>query len=283
MDRIGQIVGILMVAVALFFLVARSHEGPHVRIVFLDIGQGDGIYIQTPGGRQMIIDGGADDQVVRELGSVMPWFDRHIDWMVASHPDRDHIGGLRHVLDHYSVTHALDTGFSISDKEDYAYVRGVESSGTNRVIAERGQRIVLDAHHDVFVDVLYPNHDLSSVDDINDHSIIMVLRYGGVSLLLSGDASVLPEAYLVDHDLDNIDVDILKLGHHGSDTSSSEAFLSATSPKLAIIQSGANNHFGHPHGSVIARLDSMGIPWECTCMRGRIELRATPDGFWIHK
>lgn len=237
-------------------------------MVFLDVGQGDAVFIETPSHRQILVDAGVGAGILAELGRVMyPW-DRTIDMVIATHPDNDHIGGIPDVLDHYRVARMIDNGFGPEGKhitEIYHEKIGYESDVEHQ-ISQVPQR--LDLGDGVILTFLHTIID--DIADSNERSLLMRLEYGEASFLLTGDAGTSIENYLIEEQYEYLDVDVLKLGHHGSNTSTSDVFLQATTPNIAVISAGRNNSYGHPHEAVLRRLDKYDIESVCTCEEGRI-------------
>lgn len=264
----------IVVAVGYWHTAHRAHD---LTVAFLDVGQGDAIYIETPGGAQMLIDGGNGTAVLRGLGTVMPFFDRSIDVVVATHPDEDHIGGLPDVFERYHVGAYLDPGVNDHSTTYEAILRAVNEAHIPYTIARRGMRIALG--DGVFLDILFPDRDLSHADT-NTASIVARLTYGSTSFLLTGDSPQMIEEYVVAFDGSVLKSDVLKLGHHGSRTSSSEIFLRTVQPSLAIISAGKDNRYGHPHKEVLDRLAALRIPSLSTIQEGSIILESDGHKIW---
>lgn len=240
-----------------------------LKVSFLDIGQGDSIFITTPNGTQVLIDGGAGSKVLEELGRVMPFWDRSIDMIVATHPDSDHVGGLIEVLNTYEVESILepDSGEVRADEKGGAALafevaqRAEQEKGAKALIARRGQVYVLDEGDEnpgdeVTLSILWPDRELNAEVESNSISIVARLDYGETSFLLTGDAPAAVETYLLglEDGQSWLEADVLKVGHHGSKTSTSKAFVQAVSPQYAVIQVGESNSYGHPHAEVIENL-----------------------------
>lgn len=236
-------------------------------VVFLDVGQGDAIFIQSPSGRQMLIDSGRDSGVLRQLGEVMSFSDRDVDYVVATHPDADHIGGLAVVLDRFSVGNAIRTE-NESDTGVWETVeRKIEEEGAVVHYARRGQRY--DLGSDVYVEILFPDIDASELES-NTSSIVARLVYGDTAFMLTGDSPKSIEEYLVLVEGENLESDVLKVGHHGSRTSTSELFLAEVDPEYAVISAGADNSYGHPHLEVTDALFNFGVTTLSTAENGNI-------------
>ena len=229
----------------------RLHQ-EELHIWFFDIGQGDAIFLETPHGQQILVDGGPDQAVLSKLASVMlPW-DRSIDAVFISHPDADHISGLVFVLKQYDVQSVYETGVRGGTPVIVDLVKQLEHEHTQQIQVQQGQTFVFDG---VTIDILWPTTQVvQEATERNNTSIVMRVRYGQTVLLLTGDAEAEAERQFVDQ---VGDIDVLKLGHHGSKTSSSREFLRATDPEIAIISAGVDNPYGHPHPIILSRLVEM--------------------------
>jgi len=236
----------LILLVALVWWQVFNAQPTLLKVVFLDIGQGDSIYIEAPNGNQVLIDGGPGRQVLRALSSVMPWYDRSLDVVIATHPDADHIGGLPSVLERYQVAAVMDNGQPSNTGTYRAWQAAVAAEvkdGAQYLRARRGERFNLGAG--ISLDILYP-YDTPTGKDTNDGSIVARLTYGSQAFILTGDATIkVEQQLLIAKTL--LSAQVLKAGHHGSKTSSSPAFIKAVSPIYAIISAGKNNRYGHPH------------------------------------
>jgi len=241
---------------------------PKLEVSFLNVGQGDAIFIEGPTGIQMLIDGGRDRSVLRELGKRMGPLDRSLNVVVQTHPDADHIGGLDDVFRAYQVRAYMSPGIPNTTAETAA----LEDAVVNEVIlhpitARRGMRINLGGG--AYADILYPDRDVSGIET-NAGSIIMRVVYGGTEFFLSGDAPESVENWLVRLDPDALESDVLKAGHHGSRTSTGEALLAATDPEVVIISAGKDNQYGHPHQEVVSRIEASGAVMLSTAQEGTI-------------
>lgn len=241
--------------IAWFFVL--SPRPKYLLVSFLNVGQGDAVFIESPTGTQVLIDGGRDRSVLRELGKKMNPLDRSIDMVIATHPDSDHIGGLPHVLSHYRVSHYLSTtatGSTETARMLEAYKE--KERGLKEHIALRGERIMLGGGASLLV--LFPDRDVATVES-NTGSIVVLLEYGSTSVLLSGDSPISIEEWLVTLDGEKLQSEVLKAGHHGSRTSTSEAWLSAVAPTYVVISAGEHNSYGHPHQEVLDALSTAGV------------------------
>jgi competence protein ComEC len=244
-------------------------------ISMLDIGQGDSFLIQSKEGTRMLIDGGPDETVLSELADALPPGDRRIDVVIATHPDLDHIGGLPLVLMRYSVGLFLTTQ-ATSDSEAFkTLMHTLDERNIPAYYARYGMKIVLDP--DTSFSILFPDRD-TTWWETNTASVVGRLNIGDKSALFTGDSPSSIESFLVAVMPNDIDVDVVKLGHHGSKTSSSEQFLKATSPTLALISAGVNNRYGHPAKEVVERLSALHIPYVSTQDTGRYTIEINDEG-----
>jgi len=271
------IIATLVTANFFIWYAVSASERDTLRVAFLDVGQGDAIFIESPTGVQVLIDGGPDNQILSELGSVMPFFDRSIDMLIISNPDKDHFAGFVDVLKRYSVQNILEPG-TVTDTEIYKIFKDAAAEeGAESILARRG--MVIDLGGGVNLQILFPDRDVSGLST-NDGSIIAKLVYGDTSFMFPGDTTKNIEEYIARLDGEHLDVDILKLAHHGSKTSSSEVFLAATTPKYGIISAGKNNRYGHPHQEVIGRLSASEIKILGTYEEGTIIFESDGERLW---
>jgi competence protein ComEC len=260
---------ILTLSIWLFIGIYKNHNN-YLKVVFLDVGQGDSIYIEAPNGKQILIDGGPDAKLLSSLAKVMPFSDRSIDMIVATHPDMDHIGGFPLLIDTYEVSSIIENG-GTSDSKIYSSLENkIIKNNIKKYIAKRGMHIILDDKRNIYFDIIFPDRDVTKLDS-NDASIVGKLVYGKNSFMFTGDATTYTENLIGWNENDNIlKSDILKLGHHGSRTSSGLSWLKIVNPKIAIISAGKNNRYGHPHKELLDRLSFLHIPFLSTAEVGNI-------------
>ncbi len=235
----------------------QAQEGL-LRLFVFDVGQGDAIFIAAPGGGQVLIDGGPDSTVLTRLGEVMPFWDRSIDAVILTHPHADHLDGLIAVLERYGVGVVVESGVEHSIAEYEVWRRKIRELGIPRIVAVRGGIMRLGGG--ARLDVLLPDrpYDARRVRNIHEAAIVLKLSFASTTALLMADAELSRERELLASGI-NIHADLLKVGHHGSKTSTSEVFLRAVRPRLAAISVGAKNRYGHPAGEVLDRLQAAGV------------------------
>ena len=232
----------------------------NLKVTFFDVGQGDAIFIETPQGQQILIDGGPDNSVVEKLDKTLPFWDKSLDLVVLTHADADHITGLVPVLEDYKIDSVLWTGVEKNTNIFTAWKDALLNENSYVAYAEALQKIFWSQNKDQeYIEILYPNRAaIENVKAVNDTSIIARLVFGEHSFLFTGDISDSVERELVRSNAD-IDADILKIPHHGSKSSNSSVFLSAVTPELGIIQVGAKNRYGHPTKEALDRLASIPV------------------------
>ncbi|MBI2100361.1 MAG: MBL fold metallo-hydrolase [Candidatus Vogelbacteria bacterium] len=240
-----------------YVAVAENRRGL-LKIAVLDIGQGDAIFIEAPNGNQVLIDGGPGEKILNRLTEQMPFYDRSIDLLILTHPHVDHLDGLLAVLKRYQI------GAVIESEVEYplaAYVewrRLLKEQGVKVILARAGETVRLDNH--INLEILAPIENFISASPTNVHDSMVVSRltYASTTALLTGDMEMGLERELMASGV-NLKSDLLKVGHHGSKTSTTEAFLRAVAPQFAVISVGAHNRYGHPAQATIDTLTAAGV------------------------
>lgn len=260
--------------------VAGSQLTNNLQIHFFDVGQGDAVFIQTPDGVEVLIDGGANNAVLRELAQRMSFFDREIDMVIGTHPDTDHVGGLIDVLERYTVETILTTENEGESDTAKTYAQAVIDEGAEIVYARRGQ--IFDLGASTTLEVLFPEVSPEQMQS-NASSIIVRLVYGETEVLLTGDSPKRIEEYLVLAEGENLQSDLLKIGHHGSRTSTSELFLAEVDPEYGVISVAKDSRYGHPHVEVTDLLFNYGVETYSTAEEGSITFESDGTNVWLQK
>jgi len=270
------------------------HRNAGLNVALLDVGQGESIFIQTPSGRAILIDGGT--LAGTEHGKVgdsviIPYLQsqgvKRLDAILLTHADSDHCNALDEVMNEVPVGLFLDgsgtrqpsgeiSEVSVAETDYWALRKDVTTHHVPRKLAHAGQTLQLG--DGVILQILAPMRPALAGD--NNHSMVAKLIYGDTSILLTGDMEAEEEMQLV-HRGANLHCTILKIGHHGSATSSTEAFLQAAHPTAAIISCGRYNPFGHPATPILERLKKMHIPWFRTDLQGTIQIHSDGKKCWI--
>ena len=248
----------------------RSKKAMDVK--FLDVGQGDAILIEYPNGKNALIDAGRSDSVIN--AALKAENITKIDTFIATHPDADHIGGAAYVIKNYGVSKVIDSGQNHTTQTYLDYLATIKASGAEFHVAKIGDNVTNDSN--VSAKVLFVDSDAS---DLNDGSIVIMLSYGMTDFLLTGDAGLEVEDYLMKNS--NLDAEILKVSHHGSDTSTSGDFIEAVSPQDAILSYG-DNSYGHPNSGVVQDLLNYDAYIYSTHEQGTIEVNTVGNSYTIN-
>ncbi|MES2006607.1 MAG: ComEC/Rec2 family competence protein [Patescibacteria group bacterium] len=270
----GLYICFFLLALAMLFIwlhvFAKTRVG-ELKVAILDIGQGDSIYIQSPTGVEVLIDGGPDASVLRELPKVMAYGDRTIDAVIATHQDADHIGGLVDLIPRYEIKNFIEPGIPKSTATALKMEQEVDVAGIPRAQAYRG--MWLDLGGGARLDILFPDFDVKTLseDKGNDGCVMAHLVYKNTSALFTCDAPQEVEDHLIAISTStDLKSDVLKVGHHGSKYSSSNEWLDAVAPEFAAISVGAHNRYGHPTQETLGRLAAHNIPTYRTDEAGTI-------------
>ncbi len=235
-----------------------------IKISFLDVGQGDCTVIQHKN-KIVLIDGGGSSNSEYEIGknivipSLLDKKIKKINYIIVSHFDTDHVGGLLELMEELRVDNVIISK-QVQENENYKrFIEIVNRKNIEIIIVEKGNKVQIDEK--LFFEILWPN-SLEILDDnvLNNNSIVCKLNYNDFSMLFTGDIEELAEKSIIEtykKDLKRIEATVLKVAHHGSKTSSSEEFLKAVKPKITLIGVGKNNKFGHPNEEVLSRIEKI--------------------------
>jgi len=252
--KTGYLIGGIVSGIILLFSFIWTQPDGKLHITFCDVGQGDAAYVRFPDGRDMVVDGGPNDKILGCLGKHMPFWDRKIDIVLLSHPQKDHMQGLISVLDRYDVEYFVRSDVT---NETEGYTRLMDIVGKKKIpqkFLSQGQTISVD---ETDLSFLWPNSDVlgASTSDVNDYSLVFALRYGSFDVLFTGDADTRVEKNYIDSQLADSTIEVLKVPHHGSKTGMTQAFVDWVKPSLAVISVGKNN-YGHPTKEIMDMLQN---------------------------
>ncbi len=274
-ERIYTSIFVLVFVVLGAFLLFKFLHVSHIKIVFLDVGQGNSSYIKTTNGFEIIIDTGESRKTLRNLAQHRFVWDRTVNLLLATHPDRDHIGVMPDLLRRYT----FDNFGSTNKETDLGVFRALQDQlkkqGTEKYIFTAGDILVLD--EDTQIEFFWPTE---SVDDLSDNnsSLVFKFSYQDFDVLFTGDIESEIEKTLVSVYGDQLASEVLVVAHHGSKSSSDESFIGTVSPHYAVVSAGADNRYGHPHASVLERFENFDIPVLRTDQLGNIEFKVYEDG-----
>jgi competence protein ComEC len=276
-------IGALLSWTTLGHAFTRLSDCRCLTVHFLDVGQGDAVALRTPAGRWVLVDGGPRSAGGGDAGRrvVVPFLRRagavRVAAVVATHAHADHVGGLPAVLSALPVDLVLEPGEPLGEAPYLEFLAASEASGARWRAARAGDRLDLDG---VRFTVLSPDSAWAAVTtDPNEESVVLLVEYGHVRLLLTGDAGLPVELRLAGR---IGDLDVLKVGHHGSRSATSEAWLDEARPEIAVISVGARNTYRHPAPEVVARLAAHGVHVHRTDREGTITLESDGQRVWTH-
>lgn len=255
------------ISIGLLFLVILQLIGIRqgLKVSVLDVGQGDAILIQTPDYHNVLVDAGPDSVVVERLGEQLGFFDKTIDIFILTHPHRDHYGGILDVMQKYEIKKVLLTGVASGNPMYTAFLDTARVQGVELVFIQNHQDLQISPN--VYLDILYPFQSRSLVgqDVRNKNNTSIVARLvrqtesGWEPLaMLTGDAETEEEWEILLAGQD-VGSDVLKVGHHGSKTATSDVFLAAVNSSTAVVSAGEGNKFEHPHSETMEKLSGLDI------------------------
>jgi competence protein ComEC len=273
----------LLLATAVVWAAVVAAPDGRLHVIVSDIGQGDSILVQSPTGRTLLVDGGPDGAIsCAAIDRHMPFWDRSIDVVVATHAHADHVGGLLLAVERYRMGAVLEPASSPSPslKWDEWHSRLADAGLTATRVSDG---YYVDLGDGVRLDVLNPTTSpLSGTSDDDDNNgVVLRLAYGDVSFLLGADIRLEAERRLVHDHASELGATVLKVAHHGSDSSSTEQLLAAVGPRVAVISAGADNPYGHPHGTTLERLSMCGADVLTTAIHGTVELVTDGRELWL--
>ncbi|GAW92474.1 MBL fold metallo-hydrolase [Calderihabitans maritimus] len=242
-----------------------------LKVHFIDVGQADSILVQLPSGQNILIDGGNNDDGSLIVNYLKQEGVKRLDHVIGTHPHEDHIGGLDAAIRSFEVGKVYFPKVAHTTITFENLLLAIKDKDLKITPAKAG--VKLDAGQGVEAVFVAPNS--SSYDDLNNYSAVLKLTYGSTSFLFTGDAEAQSEGEMLRAGY-NLRADVLKVGHHGSSSSTTPAFLKAVSPKYAVISVGRNNKYGHPHFETLAKLSEAGVQVFRTDLQGTIV--ATSDG-----
>lgn len=273
--RIGYFLGGIATGLMLLFSFIVSLPDGKLHIVFCDVGQGDGAYIRFPDGRDMVVDGGPNDKILGCLGRYMPFWDRHLDMVLLTHPQKDHMQGLISVFERYSVDYFMRSDVENSTDGYKKLQDMVLSKKIPQKFVTTGEMIDVS---ETKLAVVWPSPNVLGVStDVNSASVVFWLRYGSFDALFTSDASLRQDFARPTGDV----VEVLKVPHHGSKTGMSEEFLDWLKPQLAVISVGQNS-YGHPSQESIRQLRQKDSKILRTDEEGDIEVVSDGRGWSVN-
>lgn len=247
-------VGLVLLTAVQFF--SFSFNNSHLRVYFLDVGQGDAALIKYPTGEKLLIDTGKDSKLFRSLDEVLPWYDKTIDYVLLTHGDLDHVGAMDDLIDRYQISKVFVSEFFGEIEVEKQILIDLKVEGATVEVLEEGDVLTFGSQVSNTFEILHPDSNCFVVyNSENECSLVALLTYGTHSFLFTGDIGFDVENELIDKIEEPITV--LKVGHHGSRYSSGASFLEKIKPQYSVISSG-DNSYDHPHPDVVSRLSVIG-------------------------
>ena len=263
---------ILICILVLYFFFAPGEEsdlpvtvsGDDMYVHFIDVGQGDAALIQTASGN-LLIDAGTSDSIEALTNYINALGVETLDYAIFTHPHADHIGGATAMLNTYTIKNVIMPNAVSTSATFEKMLAAIEAEQCEVIEGKAGVSFSMG---EVQVDLLAPVSD--DFKDLNNASVVAKITYGNVSFLFTGDAETSSESEMLEQNAAKLNADILKVGHHGSSTSSSVKFLAAVSPEVAVVSVGLYNEYGHPHAEVVSRLEDIDAAIYRTDKNGRV-------------
>lgn len=298
MKKWNYIFGILLLLLILVWSLVASESDKNMHLIACDVGQGDAILV-TQGSTQILVDGGQGKRVVDCLSEYIPFSDRKIELVIVTHPQVDHFGGIIDVLDSYQVESIMIPNIISSSKEYQLLGKSITESQVRIIDPSKIEEISLGLIH---LEIVHPDSayfasnasdlvDLSAENvlgsmttdnDPNDFSIVANLRLGEFDAIFTGDIG----PAVIDDVISTgelVDVEYIKVPHHGSKNGLTRELLESVSPEIAVISSGKDNRYGHPHKEIIDLLSEYGVKVLRTDELGSIEVVTDGEKYWIEK
>lgn len=247
-----------------------SSDTDALTVSFIDVGQGDSIFVQLPNSQTMLIDAGVSGVGEKITNYIERTGCDKIDYLIATHPHTDHIGSMKYVVEHMNIGKIYMTDALTDTRTFEKLLMAVDEQGYRLTRAEAGKTIVDD--DGLSVKILGPAE--IDEDNLNNCSVIIKITYGSDDYLFTGDA----EKSELESITSDVSADVLKVGHHGSSTSTYEEFLEMVNPDYAVISCGADNDYGHPHKETLNLLNEFGVDYYRTDLQGTVVITSHGNG-----
>jgi len=280
---IKQIQKILFIIVALTIIIFGLFfytKDKYLHVYFMDVGQGDSIYVRYMNKQDILIDGGPNEKVLFELGRAMPFWDHKIELVILTHPHSDHIAGLIEVIKKYDIEKIIMTDATHTSNEYLEFLKVIKEKNIPVQIISDIQSISID--NNLSLNMIWPKESFKDkkIDNLNNTSIVALLKYDQFNVLLTGDIETEVQEKIIKENKDKIsNINILKVAHHGSEKNL-QSFIKIANPDIGVISVGKNNQFHHPSDATIKNLDKYNVKVLRTDENGTIEIISNGKYFW---
>jgi competence protein ComEC len=280
MFKKNKIVLIIFLIIIATFYYKFEDKSNLLRVCFLNVGQGDAILIKSPQGKNILIDGGPNANLIHQLGNKHSYQNHQIDILILTHAHADHYIGLIEVVKRYDIKLILWSGIDAHNSSYLYFKKLLENYNVNVTLL--GQEYLIEDN--LKIKILYPTHILKEeeAEDVNNTSVSLILSYGNIDFWLAGDLTCEGEEEIIKQNLD-IKAEIYKASHHGSRWSNCDNILDKIKPELAIIQSGIDNQHKHPHPETLERLEERNINILRNDELGDIWIHSDGMEYWVKK
>lgn len=285
----NSVLGLLAIVASAVWLAVILRPDDLLHIYFCDVGEGDAIFIKTPQNKQILVDGGPGELVLRCLSNAIPFYDRSLDLLVLTHPHADHVGGLINVLRTYQVQKVTFQQLAYQSADYQEFVDLIRRKKVPVLEVAAGRILALDqqVRAEVYapltkgeLSVLGASFDPYDDENVNDSSMVMRIVCGDFAGILSGDAGKEVQQLLLKQGVVGT-ADVLKVAHHGAKDGLDENFLKKVDPRLAVISVGRDNRYGHPHAETLEELKDAGVEVLRTDLNGTIEVVSDCKSWWV--
>lgn len=259
-----------------------AQAAANLQVHFIDVGQADAMLIRLPNGQNMVIDAGNNADASTVVNYIKGKGITRIDYVIGTHPDEDHIGGLDAVINNFSIGKVYMPNKTHTTQTYQDVINAINAKGVPLYYGKAGVTVLNTTADGKTLKANMVAPVGTSYSDMNDYSIVLRMQYGYTSFLFSGDAETQSETEILNSG-QTISANIYKVGHHGSSTSTTQNYLNRINPSVAVISCGLNNNYGHPHQATIDRLKAKGIKIYRTDLQGTIIITTSGSGWLVNK
>jgi competence protein ComEC len=268
------VVFLVIVCQLLFNIIENDNDGL-MHLHMLDVGQGDAFLLQTVDKKYVLIDGGPSSNLIDVMADYMPFWQNRLDLVIATHGDSDHIGGLVELSERYDIEAFIYNGESKNTLIFEELMKNISFDGVDISIAQSGEEIRVGCCMEI--DILWPGS--INIEDSNDRSVSIIAKYQDFEIYMAGDLGYKYEEKITNNL--GVDIEVMKLSHHGSRTSTSTKVVDNIRPQITLISAGKDNKFGHPHREVLDLLDKNNIIQYRTDIQGTVSIKSDGSDYVV--